>query len=379
MAEHLKILMLLETGGGGSGRHVIDLARGCLERGHVVHLIYSNIRIDPGFEESINDIPGLILKTIDMQRAPGLKDVAALVKLRRYIRQHGPFDIIHGHSSKAGALARLAVIGKHGASIYTPHAFRTLDPSLGALGRKVYIGIEFVLSHLTAALILVSTLELMHASAMGIDEKKLHVIPNGVDPRPADSRQSLRGEYGVAENDVCVGFVGRYVAQKAPDRMLKAYSLVVSRCPSVKLVMLGDGQMEGQLRILANDLGISDKVIWIKSEDGVSFMPMFDIFVMPSLYEGFPYVLLEAAVSGLALVATNVGGASEIITHGRNGYILESGDPDELAGLIEHLANDGELRASMGRASKDMGAEFSVSAMVDKTLALYNKVIAGDY
>ena len=119
----LRILLVIESTSGGSARHVLDLAQGLIEEGHLVQVAFSSLRADKWFLDELGSIEGLRTHVIDMQRNPGPSDIGAALKLRKLIRGNGPFDIVHGHSSKAGALVRLAAVGLGCARVYTPHAF----------------------------------------------------------------------------------------------------------------------------------------------------------------------------------------------------------------------------------------------------------------
>ena len=113
----LRVLLAMEAAGGGVGRHVLDLAEGLLRRDHDVCLIYSTDRAEEWCSKAIQAMPALVTRRLPMRRAVGADDLRLTLQLRRLIDAMGPFDILHGHSSKAGALLRLAAIGKR------PHAF----------------------------------------------------------------------------------------------------------------------------------------------------------------------------------------------------------------------------------------------------------------
>ena len=129
-ANALRILLVIESSGGGSARHTIDLANGLLRHGHSVELAYSPVRAEEWFETAVKNTPGLIAHRINMSRSPGLSDIGAVRSLRKLFAARERFDVVHGHSSKGGALIRLASIGFDHARIYTPHALVTLDPEL---------------------------------------------------------------------------------------------------------------------------------------------------------------------------------------------------------------------------------------------------------
>ena len=123
-----KILMVIETSGGGSGRHVLDLAGSFSDRGHEVHILYSPRRAEPRFVSELEKIDAVKTTAVDLRRSPHYSDIQALRVIGSYLVQQGPFDVVHGHSSK-GALACIAARRLRIASIFTPHAPRSLDPT----------------------------------------------------------------------------------------------------------------------------------------------------------------------------------------------------------------------------------------------------------
>ncbi|MDR3635943.1 MAG: glycosyltransferase, partial [Isosphaeraceae bacterium] len=125
----LKVLMIAEACGGGAGRHVLDLSEGLLARGCDVHLLHSPGRTDAFFRERLGRLGALRHASYPLRRGIHPADVAAAHWVRRYIREHGAFDVIHGHSAKGGALARLAAWRLQTPVFYTLHGFIAMDPS----------------------------------------------------------------------------------------------------------------------------------------------------------------------------------------------------------------------------------------------------------
>ena len=372
----MKVLLILEASGGGTGRHIIDLASDLIKSGCSVILVYSGLRALPDFYHEINLVAGLTVLRVDMRRPPHPSDVIALFKLRTIIKNYGPFDVIHGHSSKGGALARLASIGMPGIRVYTPHAFRTIDPSLNVILYKLYSFIERLLSRISNGIILVSEGEKRHALQIGLPENKLYVIENGMDKQEFGStRATLRNRLHISQDDLCIGFVGRLVPQKAPDCLIRAFALIAHKYPNVRLIMLGDGPLQSDLHTLSDQLDIRSQITWLENENGAEFMSVFDIFVMPSLYEAFPYVLLEAANAGLPIIATPVGGTDEMLIDRVNGFLVDHNKPVKIAEALESLINNPKLRSKMGEASQNIGQKYSVSAMTGKTLTLYRDLL----
>jgi glycosyltransferase involved in cell wall biosynthesis len=374
----LRILLVLEAAGGGAGRHVLDLARGLLARGHAVHLAWSPVRADEGFRSALPALRGLTAHAVPMWRNPGPRDAAGYRVLRALLAATR-FDIIHGHSSKAGALARLASAGTAVAALYTPHAFITLDPELGLLRRIAYGTGERLLARLADAIICVSEEERAHALRLGIAARRLAVVPNGLAPLPRPDRSGARRDLGLHGDEVCVGFVGRLSHQKAVHRLVRAFALADPAVPA-RLALVGDGAERVRLEILTRKLGIAGRVIFTGDRAGTRLMAGFDVFALPSRYEAFPYVLLEAAARGLPIVTMDVGGASAVVREGENGYVVhareERGVVEAMALRLSGLIGSSDARARLGRRSAARSRAFTAEAMVERTLGVYRQALA---
>ena len=310
----MRILMVVEACGGGVGRHVLDLAAGLVERRHEVHIIYSPARMDSLFSKRQQSLTGVRFVPYFLQRNPGSDDLAAVKFIRSYYKTNGGFDLIHGHSSKAGALVRLAAVGL-APSVYTPHAFKTMDPGLSKAQKKLVAAAEFVLGRIGSGIILVSQDEYRHALKLNLPKQKLYIVKNGIKlpdtPQNASASLELRKKYKLPEEAVVLGFVGRLVPQKAPEILFKAFELLALELKNVYLFYVGQGPLLQFLQNMAAGSPFQERVIFAGERDGVEMMPIFDVFVLPSRYEGMPYVLLEAKASGLPLVSTKeIGRAS---------------------------------------------------------------------
>lgn len=372
----MKILLIIESSGAGVGRHVIDLAAELARLGHAVHLIYSPLRIDGLFARGIDELRALNvpMMALPMTRSPHPKDALRTLAIRRYIKEHGPFDVVHGHSSKGGALARLSGIGLPGIRVYTPHALFTMNPGLQSVVKWLFATIEQVLGWLADGIILVSQDEHQHAVEVGLPPGKLFVIPNGVRLPTGPSADNLRARMSVAADDICIGFVGRFVPQKAPENLLRSFAKLAGRFPKARLMMVGDGALETSLREEARILGIADRVCWPGPLNGAEAMFAFNLFVLPSRYEGFPYVLMEAMAAGLPIVMTHVGGTGTLVRDGENGFVVPPDSLDQLTAMLERLLADESLRKTMGQRGVEMVREFSIQKMVEKTVALYQSL-----
>lgn len=374
--RNLQILFVIETGGAGSGRHVIDLASALARDGHRIGIIYSTLRSEPWFESEIGKLDNVDTYCLPMHREPHRSDFRMVREIRNIIREEGPFDIVHGHSSKAGALCRLAAIGTGCKTVYTPHAFVTMNYCLPRLKRLFYQLIELTLAPLADAIICVSSAEFDHAKSQGIASKRLRVVPNGLRPLAHADRISVREELGLKPEHIVVGFVGRLDPQKAVNILISAFSIIAKEVSEARLLIVGQGQDEGALRQLAESEGAAERIIWAGPANGARMMVAFDIFAMSSIYEAFPYVLIEAAFRALPIISTDVGGTKELVLDNYNGRVVSRGDVSGLADALLELVTEGSVRASMSAASLALAESFTVEKMVANTLDVYYELVA---
>ncbi len=374
--ESLRILLVIENAGAGSGRHVVDLARGLVGRGHDVVLLYGDDRLERWFEEELATIPALSAEIFPMRPGLGPRDIGAALRLRRRLRELGRFDIMHGHSSKAGALLRLATLGSGTTRVYTPHALFTMGAAPGSVRRLVFGGLERVLARLGEAIVCVSQAEYRHAIELDLPRDKLFVVPNGLAGLPDVDRTSVRSGLGLQADDVAIGCVGRLAPQKAVHRLIDAFAQLARGRPNARLVIVGSGPDDRSLRARADESGVGDRILWTGVADGPTMMAAFDIFALPSRYEAFPYVLLEALARGLPIVSTDVGGAEDVIVEGSNGFITDQDDDAAFVRRLGQLADDPQARATMAQAARQRAALFDVDAMVGATLDVYRTLLA---
>jgi glycosyltransferase involved in cell wall biosynthesis len=371
----LKNCFITETLHAGVGQHIVDSITELSRRGHEIHLIYSPIRCETKFLAKLVSQANVYCVPVPMRREIGLADIAAFAAIKNYVRAKGPFDIIHGHSSKGGGYARLLKLVGARTIAYSPHAFVTLSPVVGQMKRLIYRWLEWSLARITDRIICTSRGELEHARALGIARERLALIPNGSSPKTGPTRSVVRAKLGISSDQIIVGFVGRMEDQKAPQRLIAAVRELLRELPNLKVLMIGDGPKRQFLEAQLERAGLKDRAIWLGAVNARNYMCAMDVFVLPSLYEGFAYVLIEALYAGLPIVSTPVGGSQESVTPGMNGLIVPHDAPEEMRDAIRAVVTDGGLRRRMGEASRTRAEHFSIPRMVDSLEDSYYRLV----
>jgi len=375
-ASRLRICFISETMHAGVGRHIVDAISGLAERGHEIHLLYSPIRLQPEFLATIKEQRNVHCEAIAMPRAIGAGDFAVVRRIRRYLVGEGPFDVIHGHSSKGGGYARMMRLYGLGPIVYTPHAFITMSPLKRGAKQHLYRALEARLARWGDRIICCSQFEREHAQQLGIAAHRLSIITHGASRLAAEPRARLRDRLGLGTEHVVVGFVGRMDEQKAPEYLVAAAEQLLPELPQLVFLFIGDGPKRASLEARLQRAGLGGRTRWLGAVEARPYMPAFDMLALSSLYEGFPYVLIEALFAGLPIVSTPVGGTREAIADGVNGMIVAPASADALAAAIRKLAADPGLRRAMAAASLARAENFTVRRMIGAMEDLYFTVRA---
>jgi glycosyltransferase involved in cell wall biosynthesis len=368
----MRICHVLEATGGGSALCVLQLAKLQLYAGHDVTLIYAATRADQRFVELLAKIDRLRIVEITMRRGVGWHDVAALICLMSQLIKLGPFEVIHGHSSKAGALVRLAgVVFPKAAKIYTPHAFVTM----GAEGSWFYKLIERWLGRIGDAVIVLSAAEQHHAQhVLKLPKTRTYLVANGIELGAQPDRSAARRLLSPAADDIIIGFVGRLVPQKNPLRALEAF--VKLNHPTAKLVMIGDGPLAERLDQAIIRHGLQHRVSRQGNVDASGIMPGFDCLLCTSDYEGFAMIFLEALRAGVPIITTPVGGSVETVMPYKTGYITRGHTSDQLSEALRWIVDaDCASRVAMRQACLRHVQHFSAEIMAAATEQVYHTVL----
>lgn len=305
-----------------------------------------------------------------------LQDLAALLWLAWRFRRDGT-QVVHTHSSKAGLLGRLAAfIARVPRVLHTVHGWSFNDFQREPAFR-LYGALERVLAPLTDVLAVVALSLREKGLLLGIGQPHQYALLRaGVDlgawRKTPRSRRALRALVPALRPKV-VGVIANMKSQKAPLDFVRIAARVCEKRKDVDFVYLGDGPLRADAQALAKRLGVAKRVQLLGwQRDPRALAAGFDVFLLPSLYEGLPCVFPQALALGLPVVASQVDGAAEAVREGVNGYLCQPRDIGAFADRVGALLDDGPLRKRLGAAAKrGLGDEFSVDAMVARTAQLY--------
>ena len=322
---------------------------------------------------------GIEVTVLDERRQGAIEIVNALAACFR-ARQ---IDVVHTHRYKDNILATVAARLAGG-----PRIIRTvhgLTEPLRGWPRLKCVALEmvdrFVLRHCAAAVIAVSRHTAGALTMKGLHQPFVRHIHNGIDMvniRATRSSNDVRRELGVGTDTPLVATVGRLTAVKAQDDFLRAARLIGTQDGRFRFVVVGEGPEEAALRRLATDLGIEDRVIFTGGRrDVYDLIAAMDVFVLPSLAEGMPMVLLEAMTLGTPVVATAVGGVPELIEHNVNGVLVRPRDPRSLADACITVASNRLWARSLAASARETVAEgFSQQANGSSIVQTYREITA---
>jgi glycosyltransferase involved in cell wall biosynthesis len=203
---------------------------------------------------------------------------------------------------------------------------------------------------------------------LGIPVSKIEIIPNGIDPDLTSAESSRHAQK-------LVGTVGRLTKQKGIEFLIRAMPMIISRHPSVKLLVAGSGEEESRLKALVEEFKMEGRVEFLGYlDDPISMMKDLDVFVLPSVWEGFPYVLLEAMALQIPIVATDIFGVNEIVKHQRSGILVRPKDPDSIADAVIRLISNKPMSRRMRKAAyNQLLDEFTLDKSILKTAKLYTQ------
>ncbi len=344
----LKILQICSASEAiyGAVQSLMTLARAQREAGHTVEFVtFKGKKFGAQVREE-----GFTTHEVSVRTKI---DPLAILYMRGLIKR-GNFDLVHTHLSTSSVNGCLAARAAGIPSVATVH---------GMSGRMSFAAA----THLIA----VSAEIKRHLVKQGSKDEQVSVVYNGFDFNASEiDRTSKPYPFPV------LGTVARVTPLKGIEDAIRAVAKVSSEFPDVKYLVVGDGGGLEACKMLADDLGVFDRIIFVGYQKEIEkFLPQMDLFVFPSLKEGMGIALVEAMAFGLATVATNVGGIPEVVSPDC-GILVPPSSPDALALEIGNLLRDDVRREAMGHAAQNRAQTvFSVESMEQGTNAVYRSLL----
>lgn len=370
LSPPIKVLWLIKGLGPGGAEHLLTHAARVRDRRAFQHEVAYLLPWKQAMVGSLEDA-GLPVHCLDGGRE---WDFRWMVKLRSLLMRR-PFDVVHVHSPYVAAFARLVVRT-------LPRRTRPKLLSTEHVPWSGYVAMTRFLNALTfrldSAHLAVS--HAVHDSIPRLFRQDVEVVVHGIElnrvRNEAKNRNRSRTKLDIRPEEVLVGTVANFRAQKGYHDLLVAADRVIGSGLPVRFLAVGQGPLETEIRALHHSLGLSDRFLLLGyHENPARILAACDLFVLASLYEGLPLAMMEALALGLPVVGTRVPGIKEGITDGVEGVLVPASRPDLLAAEIERLVRDPRKRARMADAARARATEFDISRAVRRTEAIYQELI----
>jgi len=372
---------------GGLSRHVRKLSEGLVLQDVDVHVLTRGDERMPAEEER----EGVIVHRVREPRRP--RDLGEFVTWVEHMNadmlaagvelgDRFAFDVVHGHDWL------VAVAGDHLANRFRCPLVTTIHAT--EYGRhqgwvethpQSYIhGVERWMANRAERVITCSHYMRAHVSDIyDLEESRISVIPNGIDPldlQPVDDLAALRRRFAAPDQRLVL-LVGRLVYEKGFQLALEALPGVIERLGDVRYLVAGSGTHEAELRGQADELGLHEHgtfLGWIGDDVLHSLYRIADLCVVPSIYEPFGLVALEAMASGCPCIVADTGGLREVVPNEDVGLRFRSRDPDSLAQMVERVLTDDGLRNRLVAEASEHVLRFDWTEIAERTAAIYSRL-----
>ncbi len=313
---------------GGAEKLLLNTINKQVEQ-HEVHLIYL---------KPINDLASSLDSKVKTRHIP--LTIITVFKLSKYFKQINP-QIIHTHLSHADILGIVASIGIKAKTLCTMHNIYFKKSSVDSLLFFIYKCLFFIKK--VHVISISKSVENHVLNKLKQPKKRSYLLYNAI-----PSQETFFKEDKKKDNVVNILFVGRLVKQKSVSTLLKSIGHLKKE--NIRLTIVGDGVLSGELKELTKQLNIENKVVFVGAKKNIEgYFNTADIFVLPSIWEGFGIVILEAFRSKLAVVASNIEGPSELIEHQINGVLFPPENDIELSKKLKELIDNPEIRNKLAK------------------------------
>ena len=367
-AKPLKVLLVVGRGRiAGTERHVLELACAFDPRKiHVTVLVFSE-------GELVERLRSRGFSVVVLRKR-GRLDLLLLIRLVSLLRR-ASFDVVHAHPERIACLA--AKLSGVPAILMTYHllgsqASDSIEPNWfwRALEKLRALTVDFTIavSQVDARVLI---------EKFGRNPKKVRFIANGIAlfPIPANQKERVYREFGLRPTSPLLCTAARLSRQKGLEFLIRGMKEVVSAFPDAALLIVGEGELELGLKTLTLELGLSSHVIFTGYRaDVLDLVASADIFVLPSLWEGMPYALLEGMLASRPIVTTTI--SSHVVSDGQTGLLVPPSDSAALAHAITTILSAPDLASRMGRSGRErLETHFSAERMAKETFEVYNDLL----
>ena len=386
--ERIKVLRVIaRLNVGGPALHVAYLSAGLADRGYDTTLVAGKVGAGEESMAFVAEQRGVRIETLDdlhREIAP-LRDLRTILRLARLIRSERP-TILHTHTAKAGAVGRIAALlagdARPPVIVHTFHGHVLrgyFNPALTAAFRLL----ERLLARVATKLVAVSPEVRDDLVALGVaPAAKFAVVRLGIelDERvdyDEEGRKATRRLLGIPPDAFVVGWIGRMTAVKRTEDIARTLQALVERGVDGYLCLVGDGPDRTRLERRMHELGVAKRCLFVGYQENVArFYDAMDVLLLTSVNEGTPVSVIEALAAGRPVVATRVGGVSDVVRDGVDGFLAEVADVESLAARLAELAGDPELRTRMGNAGRAHVVDrYAVERLVDDIDRLYRSLL----
>jgi glycosyltransferase involved in cell wall biosynthesis len=359
---------------GGLFRHVHDLTRALIARGHEVGFVCDSMTGGPRGEQLLEELRPLLalgIHRVPMHRRPHPSDWNALRLVARLVKELKP-DILHGQGAKGGLYARLAgVMTPNSGPIrcYTPHG-GSLNFYPGSFFHKVFMKIELLLERGTDLFAFESRFvqDRFH-EFVTVSQRPTIIALNGL----YEHEFTPVVPYADATDFL---YVGEFREAKGIDTFVEAMSILAQAGLKPTATMVGSGPSEERIRALIETRGIGELFRWRGVTPVSEAFRLGRVMVVPSRFESLPYIVLEAVAGRLPLITTNVGGIPEIVPQDHR-YLIRPNEPGQLADAMRHAMRQGleELQSEAAHLSGLLKPRFTIDVMVETIIAGYRRAL----
>lgn len=364
----IKVLYIIDTlEFGGAQRQLLELIKGILKDKRYEPLLCFYHMNQSGFETDFRSL-GIPVYQIDKKRMNSANFLLSLVRL---IRQIEP-EIVHTYLVSPNMWGRLAAIIARAPNIIVSE--REYNPNK----QKKEIIADRILKPFTSMVIVNSKLtEEFLKKVEWINPDKIRTIYNGINVSHYEnvSTGPVNDKYNIPQGNIIIGIVGRLTEQKGHEIFFRALSKLQTK--KWTLSIIGEGMLRGKLSCLSKELGISQNILWIGTTNEIpAHMRMIDFLVLPSLWEGFPNVIMEAMVSSKPVIATDVGENSVMVIDNTTGLLVLPNDINRLKKAVEFYLNNPEMRQKHGVNARELvKKKFLNTMMINQTKSVYDALI----